>query len=321
VKSVRDIFDAAMELTPDLRAAYIDQSCAGDDLVRARVQRLLSAHASANGFLSDVAVEAPAALEKPAAVGPYSVIEQLGEGGFGTVYLAEQSGPIRRQVALKIIKPGMDTRRVISRFESERQALALMDHPGIARVYDAGATDSGRPYFAMEVVRGEPLTDYSARAGLPLNQRLVLFQQVCNAVQHAHQKGIIHRDLKPANVLVTTVDGQPVPKIIDFGIAKATEAATDFITQTAATADHPHLLGTPQYMSPEQAGAGSGSGIDTRSDVYSLGVILYELLAGAPPFDPARLRSLPLAEVLRIIREEEPPRPSAQARRRAGPEE
>jgi hypothetical protein len=239
--------------------------------------------------------------------GPYKTVCLLGRGGMGSVYLAEQQRPIRRQVALKVIKPGMDSREVIARFESERQALALMDHPNIARVFDAGTTHNGRPYFAMEYVAGIPITEYCDRNRLTNRERLELFIPVCQAVQHAHQKGTIHRDLKPSNVLVTVKDGIPVPKVIDFGVAKAINQK--LIDQTLVTG-HGILIGTPEYMSPEQA-ASSGEDIDTRTDVYSLGIIFYELLAGAPPLD---LRKIALEEFLRRLRETEPPKPSTRIR-------
>jgi len=238
-------------------------------------------------------------------IGPYRIVESIGEGGFGSVFLAEQEEPVRRRVALKVIKLGMDTRSVVARFEQERQALALMDHPNIAKVFDAGATDSGRPYFVMELVTGAPITDYCDRSALPIRERLTLFAQVCRAVQHAHQKGLIHRDIKPSNVLVATQDEQPHAKVIDFGIAKATAAR---LTERTLFTEHRQLIGTPEYMSPEQA-AGSLD-IDTRTDVYALGVLLYELLTGSIPFDSHSLRSAAYGEIQRIIREVEPPRPS-----------
>ncbi len=245
--------------------------------------------------------------ERPGAViGRYKLKQQIGEGGFGAVYLAVQEAPVRREVALKIIKLGMDTEQVIARFEAERQALALMEHPNIAKVLDAGATDTGRPYFVMELVRGVPITEYCDQQEMPFRERLDLFMQVCGAVQHAHQKGIIHRDIKPSNVLVTQVDDKPSPKVIDFGIAKATQQR---LTEQTMFTEFGQFIGTPAYMSPEQADA-SGVDIDTRSDIYSLGVLLYELLTGAPPFDIKTLRKAGLGEIQRIIREVEPPRPS-----------
>ncbi len=243
-------------------------------------------------------------------VGHYHLLQVLGEGGMGVVYLAEQTEPIHRTVALKIIKLGMDTRQVIARFEAERQALALMDHPNIARVLDAGATETGRPYFVMELVTGVSITDYCDRNHLSTKDRLALFLQVCHAVQHAHQKGIIHRDLKPSNVLVTLVDGAPVPKIIDFGIAKATEQR---LTEKTLFTRYGHIIGTPVYMSPEQAEL-SDLDIDTRSDIYSLGVLLYELLTGAPPFSEAQLRQGGYVEMQRVIREQVPVKPSTRIR-------
>src|ERR1017187_771066 len=240
-------------------------------------------------------------------IGRYKLLEEIGEGGCGVVYVAEQEQPVRRRVALKAIKLGMDTRQVIARFEAERQALALMDHSNIAKVLDAGATETGRPYFVMELVRGIKITDYCDKNNLSTEERLKLFIQVCSAIQHAHQKGIIHRDIKPSNILVTLHDGVPVPKVIDFGIAKATsdQRLTDKTVYTAFK----QFIGTPAYMSPEQAEM-SGLDVDTRSDIYALGVLLYELLTGKTPFDAQRLVAAGLDEIRRIIREEDPPRPS-----------
>jgi non-specific serine/threonine protein kinase/serine/threonine-protein kinase len=238
--------------------------------------------------------------------GPYHTIGVLGEGAMGIVYLAEQREPIRRRVALKVIKHADSSASVIARFESESQALALMDHPNIARVYDAGTTAGGRPYFAMEYVPGIPITDYCDRNLLGFRERLVLFQQVCQGVQHAHQKGVIHRDLKPSNVLVTLQDGKPVPKVIDFGVAKATNQR---LTEKTVYTEIGVLIGTPEYMSPEQADL-TGLDVDSTTDIYSLGVLLYELLVGALPFDPKALRKAGYAEIQRKIREEEPPRPT-----------
>src|SRR5262249_35958970 len=242
--------------------------------------------------------EAPGTL-----IGRYKLLEQLGEGGMGTVFLAEQTQPVQREVALKVIKPGLDSRQVVARFGDERQALALMDHPHIARVFDGGATDSGRPYFVMELVKAVPLTRYCDEPHLTPRQRLELFIPVCQAIQHAHQKGIIHRDLKPSNVLVARYDGQPVPKVIDFGVAKATGQQ---LTEKTLLTGFGAIVGTLEYMSPEQAEFNQLD-IDTRSDIYSLGVLLYELLAGTPPLEHKRVNKSGILEALRIIREEEVP--------------
>jgi eukaryotic-like serine/threonine-protein kinase len=257
------------------------------------------------------AIEAELARLKPEEagdrIGNYKLREKLGEGGFGVVWVADQEAPVRRRVALKIIKLGMDTKEVIARFEQERQALAMMDHPNIAKVLDAGATPFGRPFFVMELVRGIKITEYCDQATLSTEDRLKLFISVCRAVQHAHQKGIIHRDLKPSNILVTLHDGVPVPKVIDFGVAKATQQQR--LTDLTIYTQFQQMVGTPLYMSPEQAEM-SGLDIDTRSDIYSLGVLLYELLVGRTPFDPEQLMRQGLDEIRRAIREQEPPKPS-----------
>ncbi|MBA3484324.1 MAG: protein kinase, partial [Pirellulales bacterium] len=295
------------------RCAYLDDACAVDDGLRRRVEGMLAAEGEAGNFLQCPPPPPGATSEWPltehpgSQIGAYKLLEQIGEGGFGVVFMAEQERPVRRRVALKVIKPGMDTRQVIARFEAERQALALLDHPNISRVLDAGATESGRPYFVMELVRGVPLTDFCDKNRLTVGERLELFNTVCHAVQHAHQKGIIHRDVKPTNVLVTLHDGAPVAKLIDFGVAKATGQR---LTEKTLFTGFAQMVGTPLYMSPEQAEM-SGLDIDTRSDIYSLGVMLYELLTGTTPFDQERLRTAGCDEVRRIIREEEPDRPSA----------
>src|SRR4051794_9074730 len=297
------------------RAAYLDRACGDDADLRARVEDLLRAHERAPNFLEgsppqrdpSATVDQPPLTQRPGTViGPYKLLQQIGEGGMGVVYMAEQTHPVQRKVALKVIKSGMDSKQVIARFEAERQALAMMDHVNIARVLDAGATQAGLPYFVMELVHGVPITKYCDDNHLTPRERLELFVPVCQAIQHAHQKGIIHRDIKPSNVLVTLYDGRPVPKVIDFGIAKATEQK---LTERTLFTHYGAMVGTLEYVSPEQAEM-SALGVDTRSDVYSLGVLLYELLTGSTPLGPKRVREAPYGEVLRMIKEEEPPRPS-----------
>ncbi len=296
----------------DEREAFLDLVCRDDDNLRRELKDLLAASDEAADFLERPAVQVSETILTPlrespgTMIGRYKLLQRIGEGGFGVVYMAEQTAPVKRKVALKIIKLGMDTKQVIARFEAERQALALMEHPNIAKVFDAGATETGRPYFVMELVRGVPITEYCDKNNLSTKDRLDLFTPVCNAIQHAHQKGIIHRDIKPSNVMVTLHDGKPVPKVIDFGIAKATDHR---LTEKTLFTEYHQLIGTPAYMSPEQAEM-SGLDVDTRTDIYSLGVLLYELLTGTTPFDPNSLREAAYGEIQRIIREVEPPKPS-----------
>ena len=343
-KRVRAIFlEAVNHEDPASRKGVVDRECGDDSALRRRVELLLLAHDEPESELehpvvivppkrTDVSREAlgdpvltidtdpvpsgaitsppPAlspAIDRPGSrIGPYKLLQEIGEGGMGTVFMAEQVEPVRRRVALKIIKRGMDSAQVIARFEAERQALALMDHLNIAKVLDAGATDSGRPYFIMELVSGVPITKYCDDAQLNPRERLELFIPVCQAIQHAHQKGIIHRDIKPSNVLVTLYDGKPVAKIIDFGVAKATDQR---LTERTMFTQYGSIIGTLEYMSPEQAEM-SALGVDTRSDIYSLGVLLYELLTGTTPLERAKLREAGYAEILKRIREEDPPKPS-----------
>src|SRR5579862_6038250 len=328
---VEEIYYLAIDFKDhDKRREFLNDACAGDSALRSEVETMLRSQQEVDHFFSESlsglkpareTLHLLAAMCKPnqqsdgqlpvvedlgKRLGPYKLAQKIGEGGWGIVYLAEQEVPMRRQVALKIIKLGMDTKSIIARFEAERQALAMMDHPNIARVFDAGATETGRPYFVMELVHGIRITDYCDQRKLTPPQRLELFVQVCHAIQHAHQKGIIHRDIKPSNILVTHHDGVPVPKVIDFGIAKAIE---EKLTEKTLFTVYGHFIGTPAYMSPEQAEM-SGLDVDTRSDIYSLGVLLYELLTGKTPFDQNELLASGLDEMRRTLREREPHRPS-----------
>jgi serine/threonine protein kinase len=312
---IESLFAAAVALTPQERLAFLEQQCAGDAALRERLVALLRAHDRAGHLLDrpptdDRRLAATTATESEQVgnviAGRYKLLEELGEGGMGTVWVAEQIEPVKRRVALKLIKPGMDTRQVLSRFEAERQALALMDHPNIARVFDGGMTAEGRPFFVMEYVKGLPLNQYCDETRLSVPERLALFAKVCQAVQHAHQKGIIHRDLKPSNILVCLYDGQPVPKVIDFGLAKAMHRP---LTERTLYTAHGLMVGTPLYMSPEQAEF-NNLDIDTRSDIYSLGVILYELLTGTTPLERKQFKEAAWQEMLRLIKEQEPPPPS-----------
>ena len=313
---VERLYFEALERPAEERQDYLTAACPDDAAVHEEVCQML-AHAEEGGLsrVREGVLRAAHADSSEAGaigalegqqIGKYRVIRKLGEGGMGVVYEAEQTEPVRRYVALKLIKVGMDTREVIARFETERQTLALMDHPNVAHVYDAGATAEGRPYFVMESVRGIPITDYCDRLRLTLWQRLALFEQACNAIQHAHQKGIIHRDVSSSNILVTTQDDQPTVKVIDFGVAKATN---HLVTQRTIYTQCGQFVGKPEYMSPEQADP-STQDIDTRSDIYSLGVLLYELLTGTLPFDSKTLREAGVAQIQRIIREVDPPKPS-----------
>jgi eukaryotic-like serine/threonine-protein kinase len=337
----KSVFVAALALPgAKEREAYLQEACAGDLELLGRLRELLSAHDESQGPLDrrpealGATVDA-AHTERPGTmIGGYKLLQQIGEGGMGVVWMAEQTQPVQRKVALKVIKPGMDSRQVIARFEAERQALALMDHVNIARVFDGGTTgdkdeggrmkdetnnvsdssfrlhpssfQAGRPYFVMELVHGIPITKYCDDNHLTPRERLELFVPVCQAIQHAHQKGIIHRDIKPSNVMVTLYDGKPVPKVIDFGVAKATEQK---LTERTLFTQYGTMVGTLEYMSPEQAEM-SALGVDTRSDIYSLGVLLYELLTGSTPLTRQRMKEAAYAEILRMIKEEEPPKPS-----------
>ncbi|MGH7180085.1 MAG: tetratricopeptide repeat protein, partial [Tepidisphaeraceae bacterium] len=309
---VKELFAGALAMPPEQREPYLRGACGDDATLRRQVGGLLELHENASasgtvrGPLDLLSIPGQSSERIGTMIGPYKLTQQIGEGGFGVVFAAQQLRPVQRRVAIKIIKPGMDSAQVIARFEAERQALALMDHPCIARVLDAGATESGRPFFVMELVNGVPITRYCDQEHLTLRERLELFVPVCQAVQHAHQKGVIHRDLKPSNVLIALYDGRPVPKVIDFGIAKA--MARKLTEQTMLT-EIGSVVGTLEYMSPEQAEL-NNLDIDTRADVYSLGVILYELLTGGPPLTGAQLRGAAFDQMLRMIREVEPPKPS-----------
>ena len=325
--STKTIFFDALDLAPEQRSDFLDEMCAQDLAQRREVEALLNAHDGADSFLDlDSQTQATPMLaraDRPfrnvrtreqavgEVIGPYTITSYIGEGGFGMVYRAEQNHPVQRPVALKIIKPGMDSQQVLRRFELERTALAMMDHPGIARVYDAGAVDDGRPYVVMEFVEGQPLSEFCDKHRLSIRDRLRLFQRVCRAVQHAHQKGVIHRDLKPSNILVAMIDGEPTPRVIDFGIAKAMQGEDSGAAQqaTAITLDS-QIIGTPQYMSPEQASMRNAE-IDTRSDIYSLGVVLYELLTGETPVDGEAIREGGWRAAEKLICEREPARPSS----------
>ncbi|HEX6813100.1 MAG TPA: tetratricopeptide repeat protein [Planctomycetota bacterium] len=312
--SAKAVFDEAVEITsPDERRNYLDRACADAPGLRQQIEALLAAYADAGSFLEtppdpprDGMDMQPAAERPGTMIGPYQLVEQIGEGGMGVVWMAEQTHPVRRQVALKVIKPGMDSKQVVARFEAERQALAVMDHVNIARVLDGGATAAGLPFFVMELVHGVPITKFCDDNRLTPRERLELFVPVCQAIQHAHQKGIIHRDIKPSNVLVTLNDGRPVPKVIDFGVAKATEQK---LSDRTSFTQYGTLVGTLEYMSPEQAEM-SAQGVDTRSDIFSLGVLLYEILTGSTPLTRERMKQAAHAELLHLIKEEEPPKPS-----------
>ena len=326
LQKARELFlHAVGNLPPERWEEYVAEGCGGDAELKRQVSHLLQVHREAGSFLESPAValgdtgddrtsaerptgeaQDPTVAQPGTVIGPYKLLQPIGEGGMGTVYMAEQTQPVRRTVALKLIKAGMDSRQVLARFGAERQALALMDHPNIAKVFDAGTTDAGRPYFVMELVKGIPITRFCDERRLTTRERLELAIPVCQAVQHAHQKGIIHRDLKPSNVLIALYDGKPVPKVIDFGVAKATGPR---LTDQTLYTEFGAVVGTLEYMSPEQAELNQLD-IDTRSDIYSLGVLLYELLTGSTPLDRKRLKQGAILEMLRVIREEESPRPS-----------
>ncbi len=310
----RELFIAAVQLDPDDRSALLDRECGDDIVLRQRVQGMLAAHTatgtptgSEDQTAEFIAVKPKDAEAGKLIAGRYRIVQQIGEGGMGSVFMAQQTAPVKRAVAIKVIKAGMDSKAVLARFEAERQALAMMDHPNIARVLDAGSTATGRPFFVMELVRGTPITKYCDQQRLTLRERLQLFVPVCQAIQHAHQKGVIHRDIKPSNVLVAPYDDRPVPKVIDFGLAKA---AGQSLTEETMLTRFGTIVGTLEYMSPEQASL-NNLDIDTRSDVYSLGVVLYELLTGSTPVDPKSLGRAAFDEALRMVREQDAPRPSS----------
>jgi serine/threonine protein kinase/tetratricopeptide (TPR) repeat protein len=314
---VEHIFIAALDIADSAaRDAYVAEACAGDASLQAEVEELLAADAEQDFLNGPVVPDAFQAEEAGDRIGRYKLLQEIGEGGFGTVWMAEQIEPVSRRVALKIIKLGMETREVIARFEAERQALAMMDHPNIAKVFDAGATEKGRPFFVMELVRGIPITRFCDERQLGTRERLELFADVCAAINHAHQKGVIHRDIKPNNVLVTLHGEKPLPKVIDFGIAKATQGK---LTDKTLFTRFEQFIGTPVYMSPEQA-ALSSLDVDTRTDIYGLGILLYELLTGRPPFDAKTLAAAGYDEMRRIIRDVEPPKPSSRLSTAAGNE-
>ena len=307
-QKIREIFERALEQPPESREAFLREACPDPDL-RAEVERLLLAAPTDSTVMDDpstAATPSPRASEIDRRIGPYRLIRKVGEGGMGVVYEARQEGPVERTVALKIVRQGLDGTQVLARFEAERQALARMNHPNISRVYDAGTDEDGRPYFVMDYIRGLPVNDYCDRHNLNLRARIELMIQICDGVQHAHQKGVIHRDLKPSNVLVELQDNRAVPRIIDFGVAKAIDSR---LTERTLFTEFGQIIGTPEYMSPEQAEM-TGLDVDTRTDVYSLGVMLYELLTGALPFDSKELRRAGYAEIQRRIREDTPPKPS-----------
>jgi serine/threonine protein kinase len=304
------IFARAVQLSGDERIQFIAQSCGQDPVQRERMEKLLAAHETPDSLLAVDGISSTTAFVNDDSVGQqigsYKLLQKLGEGGMGAVYLAERQRPVKQRVALKIIKHGMDSKKFVARFEAERQALAMMDHPNIASVHDAGCTQSGRPYLVMELVKGVPITTFCDQNKLSTRERLELFIPVCHAVQHAHRKGIIHRDLKPSNILVAMYDDRPVPKVIDFGLAKA---ANQQLTDKTLFTEVGSILGTWEYMSPEQAVLNQLD-VDTRTDVYALGVILYELLTGVTPLDRKQLREVQLRETLRIIQDVDPPKPS-----------